>query len=795
MFTKVPLSSMHSNNKTAAAEQKYLDIISTFAVDLLSMNSIDDIIWHAARNVVAKLGFDDVVIYLFDEEKQKLIQAAAFGNKNPKEYEILEPIEIALGEGIVGKVALTFQPVIINDTRLDTGYIVDEEMRLSELAVPMTVDNKLIGVVDSEHIETNFYTQDHLKSVQAIASLIATQISRFEMISQLEQVITKLEYSSEIQDSLFEIAELVFTTENIDDFYQKLHSSIGRLTFTNNFFIGLQSEDKKSLFLPYGVDENDENIKNKTISLESSIPSISGYIIKKNTPLLIYKSQIEEKITSKELYLLGSLPEAWLGVPFGDDKLRGVVVVQSYTNGNIFTQKDKQLLIFVAKHIHNAIERMQTKSQLQFMALHDPLTKLPNRLLFTDRVEQAIVKSKRNNNFSISVLFLDLDHFKQVNDNYGHHVGDQLLIKISSRIKSCIRESDTLCRLGGDEFAILLENIFTEADVVKVAQNIIGAVQQKVTTDNAYINTSISIGATLFAQGEIAAKELLIQADEAMYRAKLSGRNQVVCFGEKESSSYVSSYKLERDFLAAIEKQELYLLYQPVVDLQTDMITSAEALIRCQHSQHGLVAPDVFLPELERVGYLPLLDVYVLDKAMTFLSDNIQQLTTQFTLNINISGQGFSEPALISRIKYYYQQAPELLRYLCLEITEQTTVDNVQDTQNSIQIYHSMGIQIALDDFGTGYSSLSYMNHFTFNMLKIDRSFINNSNQDKNNTIILEAIIKLSKSLSIKTIAEGIETKAQYNFLKEMGCDKGQGFYMSKPLAESELLSRVLKPW
>lgn len=482
-------------------------------------------------------------------------------------------------------------------------------------------------------------------------------------------------------------------------------------------------------------------------------------------------------------------------MPFGDDKLRGVVVVQSYTNGNIFTQKDKQLLIFVAKHIHNAIERMQTKSQLQFMALHDPLTKLPNRLLFTDRVEQAIVKSKRNNNFSISVLFLDLDHFKQVNDNYGHHVGDQLLIKISSRIKSCIRESDTLCRLGGDEFAILLENIFTEADVVKVAQNIIGAVQQKVTTDNAYINTSISIGATLFAQGEIAAKELLIQADEAMYRAKLSGRNQVVCFGEKESSSYVSSYKLERDFLAAIEKQELYLLYQPVVDLQTDMITSAEALIRWQHSQHGLVAPDVFLPELERVGYLPLLDVYVLDKAMTFLSDNIQQLTTQFTLNINISGQGFSEPALISRIKYYYQQAPELLRYLCLEITEQTTVDNVQDTQNSIQIYHSMGIQIALDDFGTGYSSLSYMNHFTFNMLKIDRSFINNSNQDKNNTIILEAIIKLSKSLSIKTIAEGIETKAQYNFLKEMGCDKGQGFYMSKPLAESELLSRVLKPW
>jgi len=235
----------------------------------------------------------------------------------------------------------------------------------------------------------------------------------------------------------------------------------------------------------------------------------------------------------------------------------------------------------------------------------------------------------------------------------------------------------------------------------------------------------------------------------------------------------------------------LYFVYQPILDLKTDVITNAEALIRWQHPQHGLVAPDVFLPEIERAGYLPKLDLYVLDSAIAFLAENIKTLGMEFCLSINISGKGVSEPELISRIKYHYQHAPTLFSHLCLEITEQTIVDNVQTTQNSIQTFHSMGMKVALDDFGTGYSSLSYINNFTFNMLKIDRGFINNLEQGQNNTVILEAIIKVSKSLSIQTVAEGIETKSQYHFLKEMGCDKGQGFYMSKPIAESEFLHRL----
>ncbi len=443
----------------------------------------------------------------------------------------------------------------------------------------------------------------------------------------------------------------------------------------------------------------------------------------------------------------------------------------------------------------NAIREMGGKLQkhnqeISFMAYNDSLTNLPNRPSFVKTLNQEIVAHERRGAF-LALLFIDLDGFKNINDSYGHHVGDELLIEVAARINSCLRDSDTLCRLGGYEFAVLLENVLSHADVERAASKIIRLVQKKMIVSDAQINISTSIGITLFNQGKISTKQLLIQADEAMYRAKLNGRNQVYFYREQDSETQLSSYKLERDFLAAVEKEALYLVYQPIIDLKTGVISNAEGLVRWQHSQHGSIGPNLFLPELERAGYLPELDLYVVKKAMSFLIEHNQNLASEFCLSINISGQGFSEPALLSLLKFYYQKHPALLHCLCLEITEQTIVDNVDDTQNSINAFHAMGIKIALDDFGTGYSSLSYINHFTFNLLKIDRSFMSSIEQGPNNTVILEAIIKLSKSLSIKTVAEGVETKEQFQFLKQLGCDKAQGFYMCKPILEQELMQLI----
>lgn len=769
----------------------YLSVISEFAVDLLKMNSVEQIVWHTAKNVVARLGFEDVVIYLFDPQTKRLVQKATYGEKNPSEYTILEPMEIELGTGIVGRAAITKRPIVIDDTRQYYDYIADDEQRLSELAVPMVVDDKLIGVIDSEHPDEGFYSQEQLDIVITIASMVATQISKLQSVIELQHTVDKLEYSSKIQDSLFEIAELIFETESLDEFYQRLHQCIARLTFAKNFYIARQSKDKKSITLPYCVDELDDVDANETIMLSDTKPSITGYVLMANKAYLVYENELRQMVDEGKVYILGSLPKAWLGVPFGDEKNRGIVVVQTYSDGYVFTEKDRQLLKFVAKHIHNAMERMQSKADLEFLALHDPLTKLPNRLLFADRVKHAIKTVKRKDETSLAVLFLDLDKFKQVNDSYGHHIGDHLLIEIANRIGECLRASDTLCRLGGDEFAILLEDITCENDTAVVANKIIERVQEVVTIDDLNISISTSIGVAGYRTQDISVNTLLVRADEAMYQAKILGRNRVYYYCEKNNKDNTESYKIERDFLAALENNELYLVFQPIVKLKTGAIVGAEGLIRWRHPALNIIPPDNFLPDIEKAGLLHHLDLYVVEAAMAFIAKHQDIFCEKFKLSINISGASFTAPELMDKLKYYYDNTPQLLNNLCIEITEQTIVDHIKNTQKNIRMMNSMGIHISLDDFGTGYSSLSYIHQFTFNTIKIDRAFIKNIEDGKNTGIILETIVNLSSSLNIKTVAEGIETKEQFKLLDGLKCDRGQGYFMSKPLEALPFINLV----
>lgn len=510
-------------------EQHYLAIISEFAIDMLSIDSIDQVLWHTAKNVVAKLDFDDVVIYLFDKQRNLLIQKAAFGAKSPFKDEIINPIEIKLGYGIVGEAAIAQKAIVIDDTRLHPSYIVDDKSRLSEIAVPMIVDGQLLGVIDSEHPQLGFYNSHKQRVIVAIASIVAVQISKIRMVTQLEETIEKLEYSQKVQSSLFGITELIFESKSISEFYTHLHHFISRLTFANNFYVALLSEDEESFVIQYRVDEKDNIDETMDIKIPfkgQDIPSITGYALVYGKPLLIYEKEIKQMMNDKKLYLIGAIPKAWLGVPFGDKKFRGIVVVQSYFGGYLFTQKDKRLLAFVAKHIRNAIESMRNKKELEFFALHDPLTKLPNRLLFTDRVSHAIAHTKGKQKGCLAILFLDLDRFKLINDNHGHDVGDKLLVEVSNRIRHCLRESDTLCRLGGDEFAVLLENITEDNDTKCIAEHIIKDVAQVINIDNLELRISISIGGCSYSSGDTSCRELLIQADEAIYKAKELGRNQ-----------------------------------------------------------------------------------------------------------------------------------------------------------------------------------------------------------------------------------------------------------------------------
>ena len=783
---------MSQPSNSTQQDKQYLSVVSHFAIEMLSLTSEKEVVWYLARDVVAQMGFVDAVIYLYDERRRVLIQCAAYGNKNPVEEEILDPIEIPVGHGVVGTAAAQKTSIRLGDCRTFPGYIVDDQARLSELAVPMQVEGQFVGIIDSEHPDANFFTAKHEEILTAIASIAATKLLKTRMVDKLRSTVEQLEYNVKLQDTLFEIAELVYNTGSLREFYQSVHRCIANITNAHNFLIALEDRVERLIKFPYFVDEHDTHYE-EAMSIDCSLPSVSGYILRTQRPLMADQKKIEQLVAQGVIHQQGVIPQALLGVPFGDENLRGVVIVQSYKSTDQYCKKDKQLLGFVAKHIHIALKRRQAKSELEFLALHDPLTRLPNRSLFFDRVNHAIQSRERLSSGVGAIMFLDLDKFKPINDSYGHHIGDQLLIELSSAIASVLRKSDTIARIGGDEFAVLLDNIKGKDEAKRIAHKILKVVRNPLLIEGIELTLTTSIGITTFEDAEVTGEQLLIEADEAMYLAKLQGRNRIFFYDEKAGDRSVHSHRFETEFDKAIAKTDMYLVFQPIVDLSSGKIIAAECLIRWEHPTLGGIFPDSFIPELEKSGKIVELDVYVLRAALQSLKVFLPLLDKNFRLTLNVSAAGFSSKSFVDVFDEIRQQSAELLSFFVFEITEQTLIENIAEAQAHIKLYREFGVQIALDDFGTGYSSLSYLHRFEFDYLKIDRSFMLSFESSTNTEIIFESIVNLAKSLEIKTAAEGIETKKQMDWMKRLGCDYGQGYFMSSPLPEGEFEKLLLK--
>ncbi|WP_339725573.1 sensor domain-containing diguanylate cyclase [uncultured Paraglaciecola sp.] len=535
-------------------EHKYLKIVSQFTMDILSANTDQDIIALLSDTLLKELHVDDLELYSFDPQSKMLSLKEAFVDKQSILNDVLVNPKIPLGEGIIGSVAESIGMEYIKDLRQHSHFVPNTSGHLSALIVPIYADEKLLGVIycASKNV-ADFGTQIQA-SLHVIASITAIKLEKNRAIKQLQHSIEKLEYSGKIQDTLFEIAELIFETSNMQEFYQRLHHCIGNLMFAANFFVALVIDDGKAITLPYAVDEVDEVPPDEIIPIDKDKPSITGYVLNTNTPLLASKQKMQSMIDSNKVYIKGSLPNAWLGVPFGEAPLHGVVVVQSYDDKITFTEKDVQLLSFVARHIRNAIERMQARADLQFLAQHDTLTKLSNRSLFNDKADHALNKCRRQSNKNMALLFLDLDKFKHINDTYGHHIGDLLLVEVANLIKTCIRETDTLSRLGGDEFAVLLEDIISVECAKKIANKIIKAIQVPFILDDIQINTSISIGIAFQNHPENTVESLMISADKAMYQAKQQGRNRAVIHQSELHSKKAATHLIKRDVLKAALK-------------------------------------------------------------------------------------------------------------------------------------------------------------------------------------------------------------------------------------------------
>ncbi len=423
----------------------------------------------------------------------------------------------------------------------------------------------------------------------------------------------------------------------------------------------------------------------------------------------------------------------------------------------------------------------KNEERLVSLASFDSLTGLPNRAVFLDRLEHALHKAHRESG-TLAVFFLDLDHFKHINDSLGHTAGDQLLCEVGTRLQSSIREGDTVARLGGDEFTVILEDVRSAQYVAKIAEKILLALSEVYLLDSIQVNISSSIGISLYPADGRDMDILLRNADAAMYHAKDHGRNNFQFYSAEMNDKAAERLAMETSLRRAVELDELYLNFQPQIDLRTGKVTGAEALLRWSSEQWGNVSPAEFVPILEDTGLIGIVGEMVLTRACEAYMALQDKLVPDFQIAVNLSGRQFKGGQLVSYIRQLLLETGMSPKNLELEITESILMDNTDLAITTLNELSALGITLAIDDFGTGYSSLSYLKQFPLNVLKIDRSFVRDVNDDENDAAIVDAIIAMSHRLQLDVVAEGVETKEQLAFLQAHDCERVQGYYFSKPL-------------
>ena len=430
--------------------------------------------------------------------------------------------------------------------------------------------------------------------------------------------------------------------------------------------------------------------------------------------------------------------------------------------------------------------------ELQFLALHDSLTKLPNRALLEDRLEQEIQNSKREMT-RFSLLFLDLDGFKPINDVFGHHAGDMLLLQVADRIRANIRARDTLARIGGDEF-VVLANASEPADAACLAGKLVEEIAKPFAIARHEVRVSVSIGIAVFDGVGKDHQDLLRNADAAMYHAKAMGRNTYCFFDASMNDDAQKGLQLVNDLRNAHEKNEWILHYQPTVDAQSSAITGVEALLRWNHPTRGMVPPNLFIPTAEKTGLIVPIGEWVLNEACRQMREWHAAGFADWTIAVNLSAVQFNHPGLIQMVRDTLERHALEPRFLTLEITETTAMRDVHASLAILQQLHEMGVRISIDDFGTGYSSLLYLKRLPASELKIDRGFVCDLAHDTEDAAIIASIVALGQTLNLRIVAEGVETVEQRTFLSRLGCNSLQGFLFARPMAADQFLEFATSP-
>ncbi len=524
--------------------------------------------------------------------------------------------------------------------------------------------------------------------------------------------------------------------------------------------------------------------------------SQTGYTILGRAPVIVSDWSTETRFEqSRMLSELGVQSGASVTID-GPAGPLGVLGVQS-TRPRSYTTGDVDFLQALANVLADALERQAIEDRIRHRALHDPLTGLPNRVLFLDRLEHALSRLERRGGLA-AILFLDLDRFKLINDSLGHQIGDELLAAAAPRLKRAVRASDTVARFGGDEFGILLEDVGNERDAIEMAERIASVFTRPFVLAGSEHFITTSIGIAIARGGELPA-ELIRDADAAMYRAKERGSARYELFDEAMRGRAINRLRVEHDLRHALEHEELRLAYQPVVSVRDHTMIGVEALVRWDHPERGLIEPSEFIPVAEEGGLIEQIGRWVLEHACRDAAKwhHAWPDSAPLGISVNLSAAQFAKGSLTELVGGVLRATGLDPASLSLEITEGLLLRDGDSVTETLRELKSIGVHLVLDDFGTGYCSLSYLTRLPLDMLKIDRSFVEGLGSAKQNTVISEAIVSMARALSLRVIAEGVETALQASELERIGCEFAQGFHFSPALPATDI-SRILEhghPW
>ena len=672
-------------------------------------------------------------------------------------------------------------PYVVSTNFRGTNCLMCHHVRVGSVngAASITIDmsQERSGI---ERIKSLLWTGNI--AFQIVLSILIAWFTRIVIVHDIEQPSRKLQEAMQRirkENDLSLRAEIEGKYKNIDEMAE---------TF-NLFVDNLEKATKDQVLFAEVIKNTEEAIiisdeSNTIVSVNRAFVRITGYTeeeaIGKNPRMLSSGRQGRQFYEAmwESIQETGSWQgEIWNRKKSGETYLEWLSISTLRNSKNEIT---RHVAIFT-----DITKRKEVEQRIHFLAYYDTLTNLPNRVLFGDRLFQALASARRNGG-KVALLFLDLDRFKSINDSLGHVAGDILLQSVARRLKQCIRETDSICRQGGDEFMIVLPGIERKDDVIGIARKIISSMSEPHVIDSRNLVVSFSIGISIFPEDANNPDALIQHADAAMYHAKEHGRNNFQFFTSDMNAEALELLSLEADLRRAMKEGQLQVHYQPQADNKTGKIIGIEALARWHHPERGDVPPSKFIPIAEESGLISQLGHWVLKTACAQNKKWQEEGLIRIPVAVNLSALQFHQKDLVEMVAQVLKETGLEAKYLELELTEGIVMSNAESTIDTLNSLKKMGVMLSIDDFGTGYSSLSYLKRFPIDKLKVDRSFIRDIGTNKDDATIATTIISMGHNLGVRVIAEGVETQEQLAFLKENRCDETQGYYVSRPLSAAD---------